>query len=166
MLNSIGSRLAHIRGAMTQAEFSKALGIGRTTLIRYESDDRQPDASTLIALYTRFAIDPLWLLMGEKAYAIACEGRLPGSQNPLGKPVNGLAALCLEVAFQEQYCSEAFRAGFRAREFELMGQAKKDPKLSECKYPPDTPEHNAWQAGYLSGNRMKPYWPDWQKFTD
>lgn len=60
----IGGRIKQIRGEQTQQEFADLLGIGRTTLIRYESNDRVPDAEILIKLYVLYKTQPLWLLTG------------------------------------------------------------------------------------------------------
>lgn len=60
----LSGRLQIIRGEMTQREFAKRLGVGRTTLIRYESGERIPDAMFLQMLILKFKIDPSWLLLG------------------------------------------------------------------------------------------------------
>lgn len=60
----LSGRLQVVRGNMTQEEFAKVLGIGRTTLIRYESGERIPDANFLQALSLKFNVDPSWLLLG------------------------------------------------------------------------------------------------------
>lgn len=50
---------------MTQQEFSDLVGVGRTTLIRYESGERLPDAEFLIKLNVLYKVQPLWLLTGQ-----------------------------------------------------------------------------------------------------
>lgn len=60
-----GERLKQIRGSKTQAEFAKFLGIGRTTLIRYEAGERRPDVELLVKLNMLYGIQPLWLLTGK-----------------------------------------------------------------------------------------------------
>lgn len=60
----LSGRLQIVRGEMTQSEFAKLLGVGRTTLIRYESGERIPDAMFLQMLILKFKIDPGWLLLG------------------------------------------------------------------------------------------------------
>lgn len=62
--SELSGRLQIIRGKMTQDEFAKVLGIGRTTLIRYESGERIPDANFLQTLSLKFNVDPGWLLLG------------------------------------------------------------------------------------------------------
>ena len=63
--SGIGVRIAHIRGDMTQAEFAERTGVGRTTVIRYESGDRSPDVVFVCRVITEFGVDPVWLLMGD-----------------------------------------------------------------------------------------------------
>jgi transcriptional regulator with XRE-family HTH domain len=64
--DSLGARIALIRGKMTQAEFSEKLGISRKTLIRYEKNESDPSASFLQALISDFGVDPRWLLIGDE----------------------------------------------------------------------------------------------------
>lgn len=61
---TIGGRIQLVRGGLTQEEFAKQLGIGRTTLIRYENNERSPDATLLRDVALRFEVDPSWLLLG------------------------------------------------------------------------------------------------------
>ena len=65
-VHGTGERLRKIRGAMTQVEFAAMLGIGRTTLLRYESGERQPDVELLLKLNLLFGVQPLWFLTGLK----------------------------------------------------------------------------------------------------
>jgi transcriptional regulator with XRE-family HTH domain len=52
---------------MSQAEFARRLGVGRSTLIRYEANTRVPDADLLLKLWVAFKADTLWLLTGIRA---------------------------------------------------------------------------------------------------
>lgn len=61
---SIGTRIKQVRGSLTQKEFADLLGIGRTTLIRYESDERTPDADFFIRMDNLFHVESAWLLTG------------------------------------------------------------------------------------------------------
>jgi transcriptional regulator with XRE-family HTH domain len=63
-VHGTGERLRKIRGGMTQVEFAAMLGIGRTTLLRYESGERQPDVELLLKLNLIFGVQPLWFLAG------------------------------------------------------------------------------------------------------
>lgn len=62
---SIGERLREVRGERSQADFAKLLGIGRTTLIRYEADERKIDADLMLKLNLLFGVEPLWLVTGQ-----------------------------------------------------------------------------------------------------
>ncbi|AMK09634.1 helix-turn-helix domain-containing protein [Pseudodesulfovibrio indicus] len=62
--DTLGQRIAIIRGQMTQGDFAKRVGIGRNTLIRYERGDNEPSASFLQKLIKDFGVDPQWLLLG------------------------------------------------------------------------------------------------------
>jgi transcriptional regulator with XRE-family HTH domain len=61
---TLGDRIAHVRGGLTQQEFAERLGISRNTLVRYENNKRIPDAEFLCMLARNFGADPQWLLMG------------------------------------------------------------------------------------------------------
>ena len=65
--DTLGQRIAMIRGQMTQGDFAKKVGIGRATLIRYERGDNEPSASFLQKLIKDFGVDPQWLLMGDES---------------------------------------------------------------------------------------------------
>ncbi|MBH1577325.1 helix-turn-helix transcriptional regulator [Stenotrophomonas maltophilia] len=59
-----GERLRLIRGDRSQKDFAELLGIGRTTLIRYEAGTRPIDVELLVKLNLLFGTQPLWLLTG------------------------------------------------------------------------------------------------------
>ena len=61
---TLAGRIAWVRGEMRQEDFAARLGIGRTTLIRYESGERVPDADFLSALVKEFRVDAGWILLG------------------------------------------------------------------------------------------------------
>lgn len=61
---TLAGRIAWVRGEMRQEDFAARLGIGRTTLIRYESGERVPDAALLSMLVREFGVDASWLLLG------------------------------------------------------------------------------------------------------
>ncbi len=62
-----GERLRLIRGDRSQKDFAELLGIGRTTLIRYEAGARPIDVELLVKLNLLFGTQPLWLLTGAGA---------------------------------------------------------------------------------------------------
>ncbi|PSD16277.1 hypothetical protein C7E19_08205 [Stenotrophomonas maltophilia] len=59
-----GERLRLIRGDRSQKDFAELLGIGRTTLIRYEAGTRPVEVELLVKLNLLFGTQPLWLLTG------------------------------------------------------------------------------------------------------
>ena len=61
---AIGLRIKTIRGQETQKDFAERLGVGRTSLARYELGERPPDAEFLYKIYTTCHTEPLWLLTG------------------------------------------------------------------------------------------------------
>ena len=60
----IGDRIREVRGALSQDEFCKHLGLPKRTLIRYESEQTYPTAETIGSICDVFGIDPKWLLFG------------------------------------------------------------------------------------------------------
>jgi len=63
-LVEIGARIRQVRGSMTQKEFADRLGIGRTSVVRYESGERSPDAVFIARAHALLGVDPIWLLAG------------------------------------------------------------------------------------------------------
>ena len=61
----IGQRLLHLRGKRSRQTFADLLGIGHRSLIRYEKEERLPDAEVLARICQVFEVDPMWLLMGK-----------------------------------------------------------------------------------------------------
>jgi DNA-binding XRE family transcriptional regulator len=43
----IGQRIEQMRGRLTQQVFAKSIGISKSSLIRYEKEDRLPDAEII-----------------------------------------------------------------------------------------------------------------------
>lgn len=62
-VEGIGSRLAHIRGSMSQAAFAEKLGVHKNSLGNYERENRTPDAGFLAKLIAN-GYDCNWLLTG------------------------------------------------------------------------------------------------------
>lgn len=61
----IGRRIREIRGALSQEDFCKRVGIPVRTLARYEMEETYPTADTLATICKVFRIDGSWLLSGE-----------------------------------------------------------------------------------------------------
>lgn len=60
----IGQRIVQLRGDMSQTAFAELLGVSRSSLLRYEKGERQPDADLLARLCDRLGADGHWLLTG------------------------------------------------------------------------------------------------------
>lgn len=65
----IGERIRALRGDSTQKEFASRVGVGRTSVVRYEAGERTPDAEFIAKLNEVLGVDPMWLLTGEEAKA-------------------------------------------------------------------------------------------------
>lgn len=64
---SIGERLRMIRGGLSKDEFSKLLGVHKQTILRYENNERTPDASFLLAIHKIMRnADIGWIVTGER----------------------------------------------------------------------------------------------------
>jgi transcriptional regulator with XRE-family HTH domain len=62
---TIGERIKYIRGALTQPEFGKKLGVGRNNVYTWESNKNTPSAETLLLIYKEYGVNINWLLSGE-----------------------------------------------------------------------------------------------------
>ena len=62
--STIGSRIRLVRGDMKLIEFAEFIGIGKSSVSRYENNQGSPDAVFITALYEKCGIEPLWLLTG------------------------------------------------------------------------------------------------------
>lgn len=69
----IGARITQVRSRITQGKFADSLGIHKNTLLRYEKEERLPDAEVLTRLYKTYGVDPAWLLTGESKLPEATE---------------------------------------------------------------------------------------------
>jgi transcriptional regulator with XRE-family HTH domain len=68
--NKVGDRIRQIRAVMSQQDFADKLGVSLSTLRRYESGERPPDAGFLVELYEKHHIQPLWVLTGDGSISI------------------------------------------------------------------------------------------------
>lgn len=67
MIFSIGCHIRNLRGKESRSSFSERLGIGTTTLQRYENDERSPDIEFLTKLQkiTGYSLD--YLVYGKES---------------------------------------------------------------------------------------------------
>lgn len=66
-LLSIGERIRHARGKLTQEEFAKRIGVGRTVLANYEAGRRLPNDMTLEKIAQEARTTVHFILMGKNA---------------------------------------------------------------------------------------------------
>lgn len=65
-----GAEIKRIRGSRSQQEFADLLEVGRTTIIRYENNERTPDAEFLFKLNLIFGVDPSRVVLGRDSVNI------------------------------------------------------------------------------------------------
>jgi transcriptional regulator with XRE-family HTH domain len=65
-----GAEIKRIRGERSQQEFADLLRVGRTTIIRYENNERTPDAEFLFKLNLLFGVDPTRVVLGRDSVHI------------------------------------------------------------------------------------------------
>lgn len=63
-LTTIGNRIAHIRGGLSQAKFAERLGVNKNTIGNYERGDRKPDSDFLEKLAAH-GYNIHWVITGE-----------------------------------------------------------------------------------------------------
>jgi len=61
----IGDRLIEVRGKLTQQEFADSIKIGKSTLFRYEKEERLPDVEAIARICEKYDIDYTWLITGK-----------------------------------------------------------------------------------------------------
>lgn len=61
---AIGARIKSLRGDETQKAFADRLGVGRTSVVRYEAGERTPDAEFMAKANAVLGVDLIWLLTG------------------------------------------------------------------------------------------------------
>lgn len=88
---TIGDRIQLIRGGQSQTAFAELLGLSRSSLVRYERGERQPDAELLERVCRQFNINGHWLLTGFGPMREAA-GALPASATREGATPGGLAS--------------------------------------------------------------------------
>jgi transcriptional regulator with XRE-family HTH domain len=62
----VGERIKTIRGGVLQEEFAKKISISKSSVGRFEREERSPDIEDLNKILTAYPeINPAWLLTGE-----------------------------------------------------------------------------------------------------
>jgi transcriptional regulator with XRE-family HTH domain len=66
-LHAIGRRIRELRGFdMTQAQFSRRIGVTQSYLSALEHGEKEPGSAVLLAISNEFGKSVDWLLTGEK----------------------------------------------------------------------------------------------------
>lgn len=63
----IGERLVELRGKLSQQDFAESIGVSKRTIIRYEKEDRLPDAEVVARICEHYNVNPVWLLVGKQS---------------------------------------------------------------------------------------------------
>lgn len=80
---ALGERIRQIRNRAPRHEFARELGIGTSTLQRYESGERRPDADLLRRICETYNVNPSWLLLGSGPVHLDGEEAGPQVATPL-----------------------------------------------------------------------------------
>lgn len=64
--DSVGRRVAEVRGTLSQAAFAKRLGVHKNTVGTTERGESVPGGEYLQALYQEFGVSPTWVLTGQE----------------------------------------------------------------------------------------------------
>lgn len=65
-----GAEIRRIRGDLSQQAFAELLGVAGLTIIRYERNERVPDADFLFKLNLLFGVDPTRVVLGRESVHI------------------------------------------------------------------------------------------------
>ena len=139
----VGARLRIARGTMHQADFADKIGIGRSSIVRYEAGERTLDIHVLEALYRELKVDPLWLLYGEATRLVAT---VPAdAQALLGHLYN------LDAKDRKRFCAEVAALSANATRARGYGMGVPNARFLDPA-PSDTPAQQAVQVtGILAG---------------
>lgn len=85
--SGVGQRLVELRGEKSQDAFAAELGISKSSLRRYESEERPPDSAMLIRLAQR-GFNVHWLMTGDGPKRISSE-RISAHADQIASMVNG-----------------------------------------------------------------------------
>lgn len=103
---------------MSQEALGEALGIGRSTVIRYESGQTLPNSDVIVRLCAVFGVSADYLL------GLSGEGRSPGEDSAAAdaSPARGAPAQPALTREMREYIDKAVAEAVR-REWELRGLA-------------------------------------------
>ena len=76
-VSTFSDKLKKLRGALTQAEFARRIGLAQNSYHRYESGERIPDIDVLSKLASRLNVSTDWLLGLEDNEGIPLSMTLP-----------------------------------------------------------------------------------------
>jgi phage repressor protein C with HTH and peptisase S24 domain len=70
LCTGMGQRLIELRGKLTQHAFGASIGVSKRSIIRYEKEERLPDAEVIARICTRYEVDPIWFMTGKKSMGL------------------------------------------------------------------------------------------------
>lgn len=95
---TLGERLALLRGVITQSEFAEAIGISQNSLCRYERNQRMPKASIINQVCKVTGASYGWLISGQgEMYAPETPRRLPLKQTAQTSSATSECPRCTEL---------------------------------------------------------------------
>lgn len=98
---TLGERLALLRGVITQSEFAETIGISQNSLCRYERNQRMPKASIINQVCKVTGASYEWLISGQgEMYAPETPHRLPLQQTALPTSVASECPRCTELEYE------------------------------------------------------------------
>jgi len=157
MTGSVGSRLTHVRGELSQAEFAKLIGVHKNSVGNYERGDREIGAEAL-AGYVRLGWNANWVLTGEGPERLdALQDKDSGGDSPQSHDLDQerltLALQLVEdaLASKNAYLATPKRAEAAMLVYELLGSG-----LPEADVIPITRRAvGLAEGGAVDGNRGK-----------
>lgn len=85
---NIGNRIRELRGKVSRKVFSGYFGISEMTLVRYEKNERVPDASFIALICQKYNITSDWLIFGNRTGQTRAGERLGPEQDALSPSAN------------------------------------------------------------------------------
>ena len=123
---TVGERLKKIRGSEPVAGFAARLGVHYNTIRRYESGEREPDASFIRRLWERFGVEPNWLVTGEGEMF----GERPRGGRSPELAENGVAELSKDQEVALRACTMLLQRAKLTKLYRIAPIANGTPQLS------------------------------------